>query len=97
MVCWTAQRLPSGSAKWTKEPQGWSSMPLTSTPRAVSSRCASSMSVTTTCMLSREPGAISVMPLPKAIEQAEPGGVIWTKRMSSLTGMSWSAWNPTRS
>jgi hypothetical protein len=30
-----------------------------------------------------------------AIEQAEPGGVSWTKRISSLTRWSWSATNPT--
>ena len=29
-----------------------------------------------------------------AIEQADPGGVSWTKRISSLTVWSWSALNP---
>ena len=31
------------------------------------------------------PGSMSLTPLPNAIEQAEPGGVIWTNRISSLT------------
>jgi hypothetical protein len=34
-------------------------------------------------------------PGPRAIEQAEPGGVSWTKRSSSLTLWSWSALKPT--
>lgn len=34
---------------------------------------------------SSEPGAISVRPRPMEIEHAEPGGVSWTKRISSLT------------
>jgi hypothetical protein len=34
------------------------------------------------------------MPLPSAIEQAEPGGVSCTKRISSLTVWSWSALKP---
>ena len=50
---------------------------------------------TTIITLSSDPGVILVRPLPKAIEQPEPGGVIWTKRMSSLTVWSWSALNPT--
>ena len=37
----------------------------------------------------------SVTPVPIAIEQADPGGVSWTKRMSSLTAWSWSAMKPT--
>ena len=37
-----------------------------------------------------EPGSASVTPWPNAIEQAEPGGVSWMKRMSSETRWSWS-------
>jgi hypothetical protein len=33
------------------------------------------MSVTTSCRPSAEPGAAEVIPLPKMIEHAEPGGV----------------------
>ena len=44
-------------------------------------RVAASASATTICRLSSDPGAILVDPLPIAIEQAEPGGVSWTKRM----------------
>ncbi|SLB80975.1 Uncharacterised protein [Mycobacteroides abscessus subsp. abscessus] len=54
-------------------------------PRLLNSRSASSMSLTTTCMPTTEPGSASVIPLPMQIEQAEPGGVSWTKRRSSLT------------
>ncbi|MER8957420.1 hypothetical protein NKI97_02650 [Mesorhizobium sp. M0296] len=32
-----------------------------------------------------DPGGLSTRPLPMAIEQAEPGGVNCTKRISSLT------------
>ena len=42
-----------------------------------------------------QPGSIRVSPLPKAIEHADPGGVICTNRTSSLTVWSWSAWKPT--
>ena len=34
------------------------------------------------------PGSVSMMPVPIAIEQPEPGGVSCTKRMSSLTRWS---------
>ena len=80
--------LPSGSEKNTNEPQGMTSTSLTWTPRPASSARAASASATTIWRLSSEPGAILVMPLPIAIEQAEPGGVSWTNRMSSLT--TWS-------
>jgi hypothetical protein len=40
------------------------------------------------------PGSASLTPSPSAIEQAEPGGVSWTKRISSLTTWSWSAMKP---
>src|SRR5207245_2798240 len=43
-----------------------------------------SMSVTTRCVPRYEPGAASVSPVPMVIEQAEPGGVNWTTRNSSL-------------
>ncbi len=36
-----------------------------------------------------------VMPVPRTIEQAEPGGVSCTNRRSSLTWKSWSALKPT--
>ena len=36
-----------------------------------------------------------MMPLPMAIEHADPGGVSCTKRISSLTRWSWSALKPT--
>ena len=48
---------------------------------AASSACAASASATTICRPCTEPGAASVSPLPIAIEQAEPGGVSWTKRI----------------
>ncbi len=75
-------------------PGGESWISVTSTPRPRRSSYASSMSVTTTCMWSSDPGVIRVSPLPMAIEHAEPGGVSWTKRMSSLTVTSWSALKP---
>ncbi len=37
---------------------------------------------------------MSLTPFPKAIEQAEPGGVTWMKRTSSLTSWSWSTGQP---
>src|ERR1700730_10268791 len=52
------------------------------------------MSGTTNCMPWTEPGCISVIPVPIAIEQAEPGGVNCTNRISSLTVWSWSAPKP---
>ena len=30
-----------------------------------------------------EPGGVSTIPVPKAIEHADPGGVSWTKRSSA--------------
>ncbi len=44
-------------------------------PRLVSSAWASSALATTICMLSSDPGAISVSPLPTVVEQPDPGGV----------------------
>ena len=32
-----------------------------------------------------DPGSASLSPLPKAMEHADPGGVIWTNRISSDT------------
>jgi hypothetical protein len=53
------------------------------------------MSLTTIWRPVTEPGGASVTPVPRVIEQAEPGGVSWTKRSSSLTLWSWSALKPT--
>jgi hypothetical protein len=61
---------------------------LTSTPRPARWSRAASASATTACRLSSDPGAIPVNPLPNAIEHADPGGVICTKRISSLTAWS---------
>ena len=58
-----------------------------STPRAVRSARASSAAPTTTWRACNEPGSCRLRPLPKAIEQAEPGGVSWTKRMFSSDGL----------
>jgi hypothetical protein len=44
-----------------------------------------------------EPGSASVSPVPKAIEQADPGGVSCTNRSSGDITWSWSAWKPNRS
>ena len=43
------------------------------------------------------PGFMVVRPRPKAIEQADPGGVAWMNQVSSSTCWSWSMWNPIRS
>ena len=57
---------------------------------------AASVSSTTICRPSTEPGSTAAFrPLPIAIEHAEPGGVSCTKRISSLTAWSWSALKPT--
>ena len=37
------------------------------------------------------------IPSPTTIEQPEPGGVSWTIRLPSLTVVSWSTRNPSRS
>ena len=37
---------------------------------------------------------MSLTPAPKLIEHAEPGGVTWMNRMSSLTLWSWSTDQP---
>jgi hypothetical protein len=83
--------------KNTNQPQGncWTS--LTSTPRPTSSARAAWMSGTTSCMPCTEPGGVSTIPVPIAIEQADPGGVSCTKRSSSLTLWSWSALKPASS
>jgi phosphoglycolate phosphatase len=84
-ICCSVHVLPSGSANVTNRPHGWSSTGLASIPPA--SRCsrAASASATTICTLCCVPTGISVSPLPNAIEQADPGGVICTNRTSSLT------------
>jgi hypothetical protein len=43
------------------------------------------MSLTTSCSPCTEPGSVSMIPVPMAIEHPEPGGVSWTNRISSLT------------
>src|SRR5829696_3660344 len=72
-------------ARWT-----W----LTSTPASASWERAAWMSGTTSCRPWTEPGAISTIPLPTAIEQADPGGVSCTTCMSSLILVSWWTANP---
>ena len=42
------------------------------------------------------PGSACSISLGTGITDAEPGGVSWTKRMSSETRWSWSALNPAR-
>ena len=86
--------LPSGSAKYTNRPQGWSSTSDASTPRPRRSASASSADATTTWRARIEPAGMSLTPLPNAIEHAEPGGVTWMKRTSSLTVWSWSTGQP---
>lgn len=83
--CWTDHLLPSGSEKWTKRPQGRSSIGVTSTPWSTRCWWACSMSATTTWRPLMAPGAMPVSKVPMAMEQAEPGGVSWTKRNCSLT------------
>ena len=83
--CCTAQRLPSGSSKNTNCPDGSACTSEHSMPRLRSSLCAAWASLTTSCKPAAEPGALSVSPWPIAIEQPEPGGVSWMKRMVSLT------------
>ena len=54
-------------------PQAWSSIGLMSMPRLLNSRSASSMSLTTTCMPTTEPGSASVIPLPMADRAGRTG------------------------
>ena len=56
---------------WNTPPASWNT-PLTSTPRLASSARAASMSSTTSCRPSAEPGAAEVIPVPKMTEHAEP-------------------------
>ena len=56
---------------------------------------AASMSETTSWIPCTDPGVDAGMPLPMAIEQAEPAGVSCTTRMSSLMRVSWSTTKPT--
>ena len=84
-ISWTAQRLPSGSAKKMNRPHGKSWISPVSTPRPASSSRAATMSATTSCIPTTEPGAASVIPVPIVIEQAEPGGVSWMNRSWSDT------------
>src|SRR5439155_10783789 len=64
--CWTDQRLPSGSLKNVKEPQGKSCTSLASTPRPTSSARAACTSSTTSCSPATEPGSLSTTPVPSA-------------------------------
>jgi uncharacterized membrane protein len=41
-----------------------------------------------------DPGGVSTIPVPTAIEQADPGGVSCTMCISSLTRVSWSTATP---
>ena len=93
-ICWTAQPLPSGSAKNTKSPHGKCCTSPQSTPRAVSSAWAASTSSTTSWSPWTLPGVASVMPSPMAMEQADPGGVSCTKRRWSSMRWSWSRTKP---
>ena len=98
---WTAQVLPSGSLKKMNEPNfcragsgpgtmppasKWTMPPL-AMPLASRWAWAASMSETTNWLPLTEPGVTSLpMPLPKTIEQPEPGGVTCTNRKSSPAG-----------
>jgi hypothetical protein len=53
------------------------------------------MSDTTRCRISTQPGAAFTTPVPNLIEQADPGGVNTTMRISSVTWWSRSTLNPT--
>ena len=91
-----AVAVREASAKYTEGVPTAARPPrLTETPRVGGSSRAAAASATTICIESSEPGAIVVRPLPMAMEQAEPGGVSCTKRMSSLTVWSTSTTKPT--
>src|ERR671924_1172917 len=83
VICWTDQLLPSGSWKNTKDPHGKSWTSPTSRPRPRSSSRAAWTSSTTSWSWA-EPGGLSPSPVPRAIEQADPGGVSWTNRRTSV-------------
>ncbi|MBX5469008.1 MAG: hypothetical protein IRZ21_03820 [Thermoleophilaceae bacterium] len=72
----------------------WELLDLADLDAALEQLLAASMSETTSCRPCTEPGGVSTIPVPRAIEQADPGRVSWTKRISSLTAWSWSALNP---
>ncbi len=95
-ICCTAQRFPSGSAKNRKRPHAKSCTSPTSSPRPVSSVRAASMSSTTSCRPSTEPGGIVVRPVPIAMDAGDPGGVSCTNRMPPPTSWSWSSTKPAR-
>jgi hypothetical protein len=52
------------------------------------------MSSTTSWRPFNEPGSIGGSPVPMTIEQAEPGGVSWTTRVSGAGKVSWSTLKP---
>ncbi len=83
--CWIAHSFPSGSRNPVNRPHARSCTSVASTPRSRRNARAASASSTTSCSPFTEPGSESISPVPMAIEQADPGGVSWTKRSSSLT------------
>jgi hypothetical protein len=52
------------------------------------------MSETISSSVRAEPGSAFDTPVPNAIEQAEPGGVTWTRRNASPRAMSASIRQP---
>ena len=61
---------------------------LTPPGSACSIAIGTGMSDTTSCRPLTDPGGMSVMPVPMAIEQADPGGVSCTNRRLSFTWWS---------
>lgn len=61
------------------------SISLTSARRRTSSSRAAQLSATNVYSPSNELGRMLVSPVPITFEQAEPGGVYWTNRGSSVT------------
>ena len=87
--CWTAQPLPSGSAEEDERAPGELLDLAHLDPRPAALAGGVGVLDHQLQALRPSPGAASVT-LPIAIEQAEPGGVSCTKRISSLTVWSWS-------
>ena len=80
-------------AWWNTPSASWNTS-LTSAPWAASSARAASMSFATSCRPSAEPGVAEVIPVPKMIAQADPGGVSCTTRKSGLVAKSASSRQP---
>jgi hypothetical protein len=97
---WTAQLLPSGSAKKTNFPPSLVGSSIctgvTSTPRSASCARAASMSGTTSCRLAEDPRSVpgGTTLGPTTTEHADPGGVMCTTRIVSVGRVSASRWNP---